>query len=179
MKRLVAVAVHTEQLAPPTSEELKWIHEENPKLTKDELHNYEKNTSKGGWGGVYYSVDSKNQIYLYIVDTFCFLDVNKQSSDEINYIAYVGTKYDLLNKKYDANYHYVTLKEDKNRKDLDLNSRSTNTIEFQGDYTLTYLPNCETVSDIWGALIEKMGEEKVKNGFAHDNGGKPLEEIPV
>ena len=64
---------------------------------------------------------------------------------------------------------------------MNLNDRLTNTIEFEGDYILTLLPgDCNTPSKIWKGLVETFkDEEKVKNGFAHENHGKPLEEIPV
>lgn len=42
MKRLVAIAVNTEELGLSTEEELKWIQNDKMYLTKDNIHNYEK-----------------------------------------------------------------------------------------------------------------------------------------
>ena len=181
MKRLVAIAVNTEQLGPSTQDEIKWISEKDKNLNESTWHNFEKRDNRGSWGNVYYYEGNEGQIYVYIVDSFCFLDTDKLSPNEINKVAYVATRYDLVAQQLDTRYHYVEIKTDVNRKELNLNDRLTNTIEFEGDYILTLLPgDCNTPSKIWKSLVETFkDEEKVKNGFAHENHGKPLEEIPV
>ena len=42
MKRLVSIAVNTEEFGLSTEEELKWIHNDKMYLTKDNIYNYEK-----------------------------------------------------------------------------------------------------------------------------------------
>lgn len=42
MKRLVAIAVNTEEFGLSTEEELKWLQNDKMYLAKDNIHNYEK-----------------------------------------------------------------------------------------------------------------------------------------
>ena len=106
MKRLVAIAVNTEQLGPSTQDEIKWISEKDKNLNESTWHNFEKRDNRGSWGNVYYYEGNEGQIYVYIVDSFCFLDTDKLSPNEINTFSYMllgafDTEQEAINfKKY-------------------------------------------------------------------------------
>ena len=91
MKRLVATTKQTQEFGIDTDVELNLIHEKDPRLNKDNLHNFAKQNNEGVEGGIFYELEN-GLIHLYVVETFWFKDVDQKAGNEINRVAYVASR---------------------------------------------------------------------------------------
>ena len=90
MKRLIAITKKTVDFNVDTDAELAKIHEQDNHLTKDNAHSYTKLHNEGIDGGVFFTHDN-GKFQLYVVETFTFKDVDKQTGKTVDKAAFVLT----------------------------------------------------------------------------------------
>lgn len=171
MKRL-SKSYQTDGFNINTDTELKAIQAKYPECSKDKLVNFEKN-GMSGFGEVGYKFNEhNNDLSVYVIESFVFMDVDKSQGQQINKLVYIAQKLDVSNENIDNEPMYVSdafVNEGKNT--FNLQARKRYLAKFQTNLNIKPLKNeCKNYQDLKTELIKELGKEKVEQGLAYEQG---------
>jgi len=170
MKRL-SKSYQTEGFNIDTEAELEAIKRKYPDCDKDKLVDFEKH-GMSGFGEVGYNLNENNDLSVYVIESFVFMDVDKTQGQQVNKLVYIAQKLDVSNENIDNEPMYVSdafVNEGKNT--FNLQARKHYLAKFQTNLNITPLNvECKNYQDLKTELIKKLGKETVEKGLAYENG---------
>ena len=171
MKRL-SKSYQTDGFNIDTDTELKAIQAKYPECSKDKLVNFEK-SGMSGFGEVGYKFNEhNNDLSVYVIESFVFMDVDTSQGQQINKLVYIAQKLDVSNENIDNEPMYVSdafVNEGKNT--FNLQARKRYLAKFQTNLNIKPLKNeCKNYQDLKTELIKELGKEKVEQGLAYEQG---------